>query len=463
MKIIRSNYIFLFLALFINVNSVDSQEIWNVPDNFKQCNIYSDIEDENTIKVNIQCSEKNVNDLMTKAKKIAFYEVLFSGFKTTGNGSGMSAICDKSDYDGVKKEWFIKTINEKYDEFIKNIELNTNASNRDEKVDGLGKVKIRNYTVDIMVNDLRLYLEKEDIIVGLSKLEGILGKKPVILVKPDDIWLKGMGLYKVENNQNRKVVTRQYDLLGSEFQEYNAVLTMISSSLGDGFTVQSYSNMNDEVNSNAFENNANGNEATMQSIDADLYLEISLVKNKINGESETQYQITVQPIDAYTKDRGDFKARKALKVTNGDDSLALINSVLKPIANDLKYEAMKYLIKRSKDGLPGVATFELSTDLAGEFDFYSKFNGKALNSIVFQQITKSSKQASPTKQDAKMLNYKVKLDAKTQIDGTPTANDFNLYSNLLVERINREISDAPIELRIVKSAPGNVKFVISRK
>lgn len=447
------NKLALLFAISGSLNGIaQKNEVWLERDDYSAYEVWGDNVGDD-VKVDITCSGEEVSDCLIEARKRAIYELIFKGYNASPSGGSAitQLIADKSAYD-QNKEIFIDYINTE-GKGLQYAQAKINTSKPGGEVKGWEgtkkKLKKVTVTVTLRINNIREDLEKQGLVKSLAGVVESLGFEPTIIIKPNDAWLKKLGLYKEEDNQGKTQIIRQYEKIGTN-QEYLDIVQVITRSIGDGFKIDQIAAQLNSSNDEALRNQLSDVELQESSEDilartlqADIYLEIGYEKNLISGGQQTQLSLTINGVDPLTNSAKEMPGRKITKETSGDNYAELLEQTLKAATDEFKALALKFLVKRTENGIPGKMLFKIASDLEGEKTFNSYINADGekvkFSELVDEAVEELSKKGTAFgTQTSTRREYDVLIDSKTtNRKGKPVSNSYEKVAEKMAQYLKK--------------------------
>jgi len=431
----------IIVSIFITSSTLaQSNEVWLETDAQKIVEVGNDNVGED-VKADITCSAETVTDCKLKARKIALYELIFKGYNQSANGGSAigKLIADMSVY-SQNKDFFIAYINEEAKglQFVQGI-INVSKPGGEIK-EGKKKLKMVTCTITLKIEQIRKDLESQGMIKSLSSVVASLGDiQPNIVVVPDDVWLKELGYLTQIDNQGVKQTNRDYSRVG-ENKDYADIFQSIARNFGDGFTITSIAAQLDGISNEKLQNASSDVELVESNDDylartlkADIFLQVGFVKETVSGGAESQFRITFNGVDPMTKSASDMPGQKITKKTSGDNFSELLDATLKIACNDFKAVALKYLVKRNDEGLPGKLLVKINSNLEMDFNSQITVEGEklALSQLVNDAVEKCAKSYKKSGSTTKSrIEFDVKIDPKVTNKRTKkvSANDYEKFA-----------------------------------
>ena len=471
----KTNKFNLLIVLGIIITSFYSnaqERVWEETDQYKVLEVWGD-NVGNSVKVDVTCSAKTVSDAVFKARKLALYNYIFIGYDANGSASAIKKLTDKSVYEG-SLDFFTDYINEEknglgYTEAI------LNTSKPGGMVPGGKKKLVRvTITVTLKIDEIRKDLENKGKLKSMASISESLGPITVV-VKPNDYWLKRLGVYKeFIDNQGKKQIIKDYSQL-SLHPEYTTIIQSIRTNLGDGFKVDDIgsqlANSNNEVMRNNLTGDSDleetGEEMMARTIQADIILEVSFEKQVVSGGMETELSISLTGIDPYTNSSSEMAGDLIRKSTSGDKFNNLLDTTLKSVCNDFMSKAQKFLVSRDEKGLPGKVIFKIPKNIKLSdgtpllFSMKLKIENEKINfsELVDEAIEELGKGKAQGEQTDLRRVYDVKIPSKVKNrKGKEVTNNYEKFSAKVEEYITENLKGVSAVIKTVGSGRVVVVF-----
>ena len=458
---------FLLVGLISFIFGANAQnEVWFETDSYKKTELLGDTKGS-SIKVEVTCSGKTLAELTQKAEKLALYEYIFVGFP---GASPITKLAESAIYN-QDKDFFISFINNKNEglQFASGQQNKTKPASEvpdpnGKKKDVLLKATI---TVDLNIEEIRKMLEAKGKIKSMASISESMGVITVV-VRPNDDWLKRLGLYTEEDNQGTVQIIRDYSKLSLN-SDYNDIVQSIRVNLGQAFKIDDISAQLNAANDESLRDMLGDSELQESSEDilartlqADIYLEVAYQTEKISGGQQTQFSIAFSGIDPYTNSSSDMPGQTIRKVASGDNMKAMLDATLKTACDDFKSKAMAFLVKRDEKGLSGQVFFKMESGVSLNFDSKITIDGDRL---TFSELIDEAIEELATTgtafgtQTSSRLAYNVTIPSKTKNrKGTESPNNYKKFASKVEGYISDNLPDIEATVKVMGMGKVTVIF-----
>lgn len=449
---------------FSLTNLYGQNEIWFTPDIYRSAKLWGDSKGS-YFKVDVTCAAPTVEEAVSNAKKIALYNYIFVGFD-----DAVAKLAESSVYE-QHKDFFISYINEE-SKGLRFIEAKINVSQPASEVK-VDKKKFRKVTTTITVKAPEIIkdLEAQGKIKSMADITKILGSAPIkVIIRPTDEWLQdltdatGTPYIAMKDNQGKRVPVKDYYRFGKDAPYFSDIKNSITRILGDGFSVidlaQASSNANAsgardlarEIDGGAVETSAADLVAKKEK--ATIFLDVLFKEAKIAGGTKKQFSLTISGVDAFTSLSTSMTGNTIRKETSSDDFNSLLDAALKVATNDFKDKALKFLVKRIEDGIPGKVEFRIGEGVDMKFSSEVDYNDRPqpLDRLLLIRIKKMAKAGAPAGSSSPtMMNYDVTIPARyyDQDLEEETNNDFDSFGANLAMDLAKYLPDYRFEKELV--------------
>ncbi len=382
----------------------------------------ADQKDGGSVSVDITNEGKDIKDCQQKARSQALYTIIFKGYPKTNNASATSKLAEMSVYQ-QNKDFFINYLTQNSAGLNWVNKFEQNFSKPGGKLD---KKTIRT-TTTVYINkaELRADLEKNGMIQSAKSIAESLGITPSIMIVPSNQWMKSAEFTKeVESNIG---TTTQYNYREAIDDKKMVLFRSIEGFLdptfqGLGFRVQ---NITSVLNNISKENLANSLRSTgiqedpmdllAKTANADLWFHVDLVEEELVRNEKFQYQIKINAIDPLLGES--VVAGKPQTIsTSGGNKLALIETTVNAVIDDMIPRVIEYFKERDEKGLQGKMIFMMGDGVSVNFDDEINIDGDeyAFADVIDAMVSKNAINSSPDGNSPTRRAYNVMIPTKTQ-------------------------------------------------
>ena len=430
---------------------------------------------EGTYQVKAWTYSKNVETATEQGKKNAIHGIIFKGFGDNGGVKGQKPIViDPNSQENKKDYWeaFFKTNGGKYMKFV------TLANNGQIAAGDRIKISKKEYKIGVVVSvnvsALRKQLEADGIVEALGA--GV-GKKPSIMVLPDDVWCNENGYVLKFNNQGKEVVLPDYE---KAFRE-NKDLLLVTTKIGELFTDRGYSlsdakAMLDKIKNDNAKNSMNMSNETGSGIaespidilnrtaKADIIIKISWSIETKGPKNQITY--IMKGIDAYTSKQvsastgtGDWSSAASVPV--------LLREAVVGNMDGFNVQLMSHFADIIQNGREGSLVIQVWDDAMDNLETEYDLKGKTaeLKAIINRfwmprnTVNKAYKMDEASANTMKFSQVRIPLEGDDGWGGT-VSMDFAMFGGNLASFLKKEFD---IIVKVQPRGLGEVYVILGGK
>lgn len=430
--------------------------------------------DGGSVSIDITNTGADINECIKKARSQALFTIIFKGYPKTNNASASTALADMANYN-QNVDFYKNYLTSNTGGLAHVNKYNTNTSKPAGKVD---KKTIKSTTtVYILKTKLREDLQALGYIKSAAKIAEQMGITPTILIVPSEMWMKQAGYAKSEMTDMGEVWSYDYQnaISDPKMAIFGSIEGFLKPTLQkNGFRILTLNDIMAQLSKANFENKNRKDKAQEDPLDilartaqADIWLKVNLVQEKLSGGKELQYQLTLNGTDPLLMESKINGTPQTIK-TAEDNLLKLVETTVNASLDNILPEITSFFVNRDKDGLPGKVEFLISENLSLTFDDDLTIEGEAypFAEIVDAMVSNKATKYNPSgQQTGAMRTYDVVIPSKTEnkLSGKVEMNSYEKFARKVSSELKSKLKDQNLATIIENKGLGRVVVVFTTK